>query len=365
MSSLARRPNGQWRARYRDAAGKEHARHFSRKVDAQRWLNEVTAAIVTGQYIDPQAGRTRVADYARGWEGRLVCRPATASIIDNALRLHVLPALGEQAMVNVRPADIQQMVRGLSDAGMAPGSVRNVYDVTAKLFRAAVRDRLIATSPCDGIGLPKPLKQDVHPPTTDQVVAIADAIDPRLRALVVTLAGTGLRIGEALGLVPSDVDFLRRSLRVERQRLQNGRLGPTKTVQSVRSVPLGEVVIQALAAHLAAGYGSEEALFTDVAGSPLTYRAWKRAWKSLPDSSGLTTHDLRHFYASALIAGGASVKQVQTVLGHSSAVITLRTYAHLWPGDDDRTRSISDTALGALRTGCGLDEQKGGVSAGQ
>ena len=62
----------------------------------------------------------------------------------------------------------------------------------------------------------------------------------------------------------------------------------------------------------------------------------------------LSTHDLRHFFASALIVGGASVKQVQAVLGHSNAMITLRTYAHLWPGDDDRTRSVMDDALARL-----------------
>jgi integrase len=61
-----------------------------------------------------------------------------------------------------------------------------------------------------------------------------------------------------------------------------------------------------------------------------------------------TAHDLRHFYASALIAGGASVKQVQQRLGHASAVITLQTYAHLWPGDDDRTRDVIDAALSPL-----------------
>ena len=62
----------------------------------------------------------------------------------------------------------------------------------------------------------------------------------------------------------------------------------------------------------------------------------------------VTAHSLRHFLASALIAGGASVKQVQTVLGHASAVITLRTYAHLWPGDEDRTRNVMDAALSPL-----------------
>ncbi|MFG2672064.1 tyrosine-type recombinase/integrase [Streptomyces sp. NPDC048445] len=67
----------------------------------------------------------------------------------------------------------------------------------------------------------------------------------------------------------------------------------------------------------------------------------------------LVTHDLRHFYASALIAGGASVKQVQMDLGHASAVITLRIYAHLWPGEEDRTRSVTDALAGARRAGCG------------
>ncbi|MDI1290276.1 MAG: tyrosine-type recombinase/integrase, partial [bacterium] len=61
-----------------------------------------------------------------------------------------------------------------------------------------------------------------------------------------------------------------------------------------------------------------------------------------------TTHDLRHFTASALISGGASVNQVQAVLGHASSAITLRTYAHLWPGDDDRTRGVMDAALSAI-----------------
>jgi integrase len=62
----------------------------------------------------------------------------------------------------------------------------------------------------------------------------------------------------------------------------------------------------------------------------------------------VTSHGLRHFAASALISGGASVKQVQTFLGHSSAVITLRTYAHLFSGDEDRTRNVLDAALSPL-----------------
>ena len=100
---------------------------------------------------------------------------------------------------------------------------------------------------------------------------------------------------------------------------------------------------------------------------PLDYPTWQKEWRPARTKakSEMSTHDFRHFFASALIAGGASVKQVQTVLGHQSAVVTLRTYAHLWPGDEDRTRSVIDGTLNGLRTICGLDEPENGSVAGQ
>jgi integrase len=85
----------------------------------------------------------------------------------------------------------------------------------------------------------------------------------------------------------------------------------------------------------------------------------------MPGEPDLVTHDLRHFTASALIAGDASVKLVQTVLGHSSAVVTLSTYAHMWPGDDEITRAVIDANLSGLRTPRGLTDQETGVVAGQ
>ena len=168
-----------------------------------------------------------------------------------------------------------------------------------------------------------------------------------LGASVITLAGSGLRIGELLGLDVSDVDFLRRTIRVERQRAQSGELTPPKSKSSGRTVPVGQTVIDAPAAYLKYGDRKSGPLFVNLLGRPLTYRQWKPLWKAAAETAKVeaTAHALRHFYASALIAGGASVKQVQTVLGHASAVVTLRTYAHLWPGDDDRTRAIIDAVL--------------------
>jgi integrase len=370
LANIQKRPNGKWRARYRDLDGKEHARHFDRKLDAQRWIDEVTASIVTGQYVDPQAGRITFEKYAKKWEESLIASEAGERITDNALRLHLVPALGSRAMAAIRRNDLQVLFKSLSEL-LGPGSVRNIYDVLVRLMTAAVEDKVIASSPCRRITLPPMQDEEVTPPTVAQVEAMARVMPPYIRAAIVTLAGSGLRIGELLGLKVSDVDFKAGTIRVERQRLQSGKIGPPKTAKSRRTVPVGEVVTDALLAHLAAR-PSKEWLFTMEEGEPLNYRRWKTEWncarRTLQAAENATaeregrkpvelphmvTHDMRHFYASALIAGGASVKQVQLVLGHASAVITLRIYAHLWPGEEDRTRTVMDAVLGGLRTGCG------------
>lgn len=349
MASIKRRDNGQWRARYRDETGREHARHFERKMDAQRWLDQVTAAVVRGDYVDPRAGKVTLRSYAKVWEDVQVSSEGTKRIVDNALRLHLLPELGDCPLSAVRPTAVQAFVKKLESKGLQASTIVGIYTVAAAVFAAAVNDRVISSSPCRDVRLPKVGDKKVTPPTVDQVIAVSEAIDAPWRALVAFLAGSGLRIGEALGLEVGDVDFLRRTVSVERQRLQSGGLGPLKSPKSRRVVPLGQVTIDALAAHLAA-HPSDVPLFVNEIGEPLRYRRWRTLWEAAAKTAAVTftSHDLRHFYASALIAGGASVKQVQERLGHSSPVITLETYAHLWPGEDDRTRDVMDAALTPL-----------------
>ena len=118
-------------------------------------------------------------------------------------------------------------------------------------------------------------------------------------------------------------------------------------------------VVLGPAAHLAA-YPSSGALFTDFDGQRPTYRRWRKECATMRKATGYTeagTHDLRHYTASALIAGGASGRQGQVFLGHSSAAITLRVYAHLWPGDDDRTRDVMDARLAEVAQAAGESTQ--------
>lgn len=105
MASIKKRPDGRWRARYRDPAGKEHARHFERKVDAERFLTSVEADKLRGDWIDPAHGRVTFGEYARTWLDGRVHRETTAARVDVDLRVHILPTFENRPLASVRPSE--------------------------------------------------------------------------------------------------------------------------------------------------------------------------------------------------------------------------------------------------------------------
>jgi integrase len=366
MASIQKRRDGRWRARYRDANGKEHAKHFDRKVDAQRWIDEVTASIVTGQYVDPRAGKVTFAAYAAAWQAAQVHRRNTSLAVDSALRVHCVPAFGLRPIGSIRPSEIQAFVKALSGT-LAPSSVRTTFQHLRSVFTAAEADRLIARNPCKGVTLPRVEKHRILPLETELVWALHDAMPPDLQAMVTLMATTGLRPGEAAGLTVAQMNFLQRSVLVDRQLIQTRppTFGPVKTAASVRVVPLAEVTLSEMAAHIAAyPVGGEGTVFSRRDGSPLNRDMVSKAFRKAVTQTGAPAatrlHDLRHYYASLLIRHGESVKVVQARLGHASATETLDTYSHLWPDSEDLTRRAVDAVFGRpadlLRTGQSLAE---------
>lgn len=369
MASIKKRTNGQWRARYRDDAGREHARHFPRKTDAQRWLDEVTTSIVTGQYVDPRAGRVTLRAYAEDWRQAQPHGINTRRRIEKDLRLHVYPAIGDRPIGKIRPSTLQALVSGMP---LAPASVENVLSVLTQIFRAAVRDKVIATNPTDGVKLPTgATTREAWIPDPAQIVELRAHLPPHYRAIVDLVVGSGLRQGEVSGLEVDHIDFLRgRAIRVEQQLLSSPvGLGAPKTAESRRVVPLASDTLDALAEHLAAFPPREvevvdrtdpvrpttraaRLVFPTATGKATLSSVWSKTWAKaarpagFPPRSGL--HSVRHYYASALIRFGESAKVVQRRLGHGSVEITLRTYTHLWPDSDDRTREAVESALADL-----------------
>ncbi len=373
MATIRRREGrpSPWEAVHRDPSGRQRTRAFRRKVDAQRWLDEQTAAIVTGQYVAPDAGAVTFREYAEAWRAAQVHRPSTAEKVESTLRHHAYPTFGDQPLRSILPTHIQAWVKALS-ARLSPSTIAVTHGIVASVFKAAVRDRRIVSTPCEGTKLPRVVREPVMPLDLDQVRALEAAMPAHYRAMVTLGAATGLRLSEMLGLTldrtglwpPTD----RPILTVDRQLISlsgcDPYLGPPKRRASRRDIPLPHSAAVALREHLVAFPVVEQVVdvrdhanrlttesvglvFTTRTGMPVRRGTFYDSWKPSARRAGVdaTPHDLRHFYASLLIRHGESVKVVQARLGHATAAETLDTYSHLWPDAEDRTRAAIDAVL--------------------
>ena len=359
--SIHREPNGTWRARYRNPEGRDRSHNFDRKIDAERFLVSVEHSKQTGSYVDPSAGKITFKSYAEKWRGKQIHRRGTEAQIETNLRRHVYPRIGHRAIASIRQSEVQSLVKVMiegEDTGrpLAPSTVKTIHTWVGSVFASAVADRVIATSPCTGVRLPPIEKPLVVPWEVARVEAVRDGVPDRYQALVVFGAGTGVRVSEALGLTVDRVDFLRRTVKIDRQlsRIVDGEpvLGPVKDRKNrPRVIPLPDVVLTALSEHLMQWpTTSGDLIFTNNRNEPIRRTTFSDIWRKAVEPLGVPKgdgfHQLRHFYASLLIAHGESIKVVQERLGHTSAQMTLDTYSHLWPDSDDSTRAAVDLVLG-------------------
>src|SRR5665647_656176 len=356
MGHIQRRAKDRWRARYVDPDGTERSKTFPRKLDAERFLVSVETDKLRGLYLDPSLGRVGFATYAIEWLEAQPVRPGTRHVYDSYLRNWILPALKGRTLAAIRPTEIRGLIKK-ADVGLAPVTVRGIHNLLSTIFASAVADGYIAKNPCSTTAPPKPLRARVVPLEVAQVEALMNSIQPRCRPMVALGAGCGLRLGEVLGLRLHRVHFLARELDVAEQVVLNPgsppTLAPPKTRSSVRTVPLPSMVASELAAYLEAYPVPDKdgLLFRSRHGTPL-WSSWFYQWVWQPAviaadlPPGTRFHEMRHFYASALIRSGESVKTVQAALGHATAVETLETYASLWPDAPERTRAAVDALFG-------------------
>ena len=352
MASIAQRPDGKYRARYTGPDRRQHARHFKLKKDAVAWLDAKRGELASGDYVDPAAGKVTFREYAESWRAAQVHRPHTAEQVEQLLRTHVLPTFGARQLASIRRSELQAWTKGLA-ATLSPTTITHTFRWVSTIFRSAVDDGLIRATPCRGVKLPRAQRVEVVPPSTEEVEAVLAVTEPRLRAAVMLGASTGMRQGEVCGLTADRIDWLRRTVRVDRQLVTaSGRapyLAPPKTAASVRTIPLPQVAVDALAAHLAEYPAGADGLVFTLDGAPIARQSLSRRWRAAADAAGLDAavgfHSLRHYYASLLIRAGESVVVVQKRLGHSNAAETLNTYSHLWPDSEDTTRAAVDAVL--------------------
>lgn len=344
-----------WMARYRPHTNApEVTKSFEKKVDATAWLTEQTAAIVTGLWADPKAGKITFSAFAELWSARQIW--AESTVESNATAIESV-TFSDVPLGQLRKSHLEGWVKSMHTRGLAPSTITVRFSVVRSVLKGAVADKRISTDPSNDVKLPKKRKAEAAMtiPKPEQVAAIlADLAehDPGFYAFASTAAFAGLRLGEIAGLQVEDIDFLRRTIRVNRQ-VQGSSRGTTKVVApkhgSERPVPVSEELVQILAEHIRVQgltedptHPGEVFVFGTDDGWVHNRNSVGHLWRRMRARVGLedfTIHDLRHFYASALIADGCDVVTVQEALGHSLPSITLNTYSHLWPSAEDKTRA--------------------------
>lgn len=309
-----------------------HCRHHFTNLDGMR-INQITTAVIERYIADLQ----------------------------NTDRLHW----------RRRQKDEEPGVKSTTTPGkkIALGTVRKTIVILNQIMAYAVRHRLIDFNPVRDAERPRRQgkegeEKSISILTPEQIQAFIEAVEEqKYRTLFLVAIMTGARQGEVLGLKWADVDFQKKQIAINRT-FNTGRFFTPKTKGSIRRIDLAPMVMKELAAwRLKSGGKDEDLVFSNETGGPMNYSnmVQRHFFKALKKSGlqRIRFHDLRHSYASLLLAQGENIKYVQTQLGHSSPTVTLNIYAHLMRDSNQEAACRLEDAI--FRTGHKMvtDEKKG------
>ena len=274
------------------------------------------------------------------------------------VRAYIAPEIGGVALQSLTPARINAFYQSLVEHGRADGkglaarTVGHVHRVLHRAMRDAVRWRLLSSNPVDFADPPKPQATSMKTWAPGELRAFLDAVqDDRLSALWTVASLTGARRGEVLGLRWQDVDLESGAISIIQTLNDVGNkliIGEPKTPRSTRTISLDATTVEALRDHhrrqnaeiMAFGRADWPAhylVFTTEIGEPVRPAWLKRAFQQRVKAAGvpkIRLHDLRHTCASLMLAAGVPAKMASERLGHSSIVITLDTYSHVMPAQE-------------------------------
>ena len=360
--SVTKRPDGRWRGRYRDPAGKEHAAHFARRVDAERWVTANKSRRDRGEWLDPELGRVSVGAIAPTWLAAKQLKPSSQRSYESLWRTVVEPRWGRTSLKGITYAQVVAWVRELTDNGMSASRVSQALLVLKQILDLAVLDGRLSRNAAKQVPGPRPRQTKQRYLSHADVHRLAEECghrDTRHKVLVLTLAYTGIRWGEARALRLRHFDAAQSLLRII-DNIPVG-FGEDQTVKPksnrVRVVPLPAFLRNLLIA-VTRGLRDDDLIFTSRSATLLNNSNFRRdvfdpAVERLR-LRPLTPHDLRHTAASLAISAGASVVGVQTMLGHATPAITLSVYTHLFPDDLQSVAAKLDRAAQDALTGQSL-----------
>lgn len=363
--SVKKHPSGNWQARWRDEYGRQRAKFFDSKKEAERHVENMRVDIRRGTATSVIAKVTTVA-LAREWlDAGVHLAPGTIATYRRDLDYYILPTFGDLQVTRISPALIQRWIAEELKR-LAPSSVHRHYRTLRTMLQFGVTMGYLLANPCDKVNAPRIPRREMETFTINQIEGIAAAVNPRYRCFILVAAYGGLRWSELVGLRRTDINARRVTVAGQLLRIDGEwvRSDP-KTSAGRRTVVLPESVAEELAQHLATYTGDKphDLVFTNQHGNPIgpafrwnvwypacasigmgqrTIKNYKPAYANMP-----RFHDLRHTSVALAIAAGAHPKAIQQRLGHSSIAVTMDRYGHLMAGMDEDLATDIDNLRGS------------------
>lgn len=302
-------------------------------------------------------------EYAENWINvnvPAICKPSTIMDYTSILKIHVIPKFGKYPITDIRRGEIKQFLMKKISDGLAKSTVCHMKSCISGVLNLAVDDEVIAANPTQRLGKifsSARAVEEITPLKKEELTHLLDVFHknfPDHYPQALTLARTGMRMGESVALKWGDIDFNGRFIWIQRT-FSRGKIGVPKSGKK-RKVDMSLQLTETLKSHklkakqdaLKNGRGALcEWVFVNKAGNPVDINNWrKRVFHKALEKAGLRqirVHDLRHTYASLLIQAGESLVYVRDQLGHHSIKVTVDIYGHLSPeGNKDAVDRLDD-----------------------
>lgn len=319
---------------------------------AQEVARKIEARLVLGDLgFQNEDKAPKLAVYAATWIKTTVpatCKPSTVTDYRGILKNHILPVFGKYPVTEIKRLMVKNFLMEKSNQGYGSSTVTHIKNVISGVLNLALDDEVIQTNPAQRLGRvikAKPLRLKEEPLNREELALLLGVFEeyyPRYYPFVLTLARTGMRLGEALALEWGDIDFHGRFINIRRG-FSRGRIQTPKAGKA-RRVDMSLQLTDCLKAlrherkkeTMKNGWGDvPELIFLTENGTRIidtNFRA--RVFKRVLEKAGLRKiriHDLRHSYASQLIQAGESLAYIRDQLGHHSIKVTVDVYGHLAP----------------------------------
>jgi len=328
------------------------------KKEAEKHLADLLHQLDTGTFMKP--GKTTVAEYLERWLKDYAwpnLAPRTAEGYEHIIRRHLIPALGNMLLTQLKPEHLQRyysekLAKGRCDGkgALSPRTVRHHHVTLHDALEHAVKMGLLNRNVADAVSPPRYQRPQWQTLSELDISTFLEAAKKTpYYVLFYQALFTGMRRSELLALRWCDVDLLLCQAHITRtlHHLRTGEIviRAPKSAKGRRMVSLSPSAAMLLQEHkdkqeaqramLGVPLKDDDLVFSDLEGKPLLPDTVTHAWIKLVRRTGLRgirLHDARHTHASLMLKQGVHPKIVQERLGHASIQITLDTYSHVAPG---------------------------------